>query len=92
MLSTPEDDIAARRADLSLLSETERRIVSLVAAGRTTEQVGDRLYLSPQTVEWSLAKIFRKLGVRSRTELSAALAAAMQDEPGSSSHTKREGT
>ena len=78
MLSTPEDLPAAHRADLSGLSETERRIVSLVAVGRTTAEVGDRLYLSPQTVEWSLARIYRKLGVQSRAELAAVLAAAMQ--------------
>jgi DNA-binding CsgD family transcriptional regulator len=81
MLSTPEDNRSAGRAELSRLSETERRIVSLVAVGRTTNQVGERLFLSPQTVEWSLARIYRKLGVASRSELAAVLAAAMQDEP-----------
>jgi DNA-binding NarL/FixJ family response regulator len=29
------------------------------------------LHLSPRTVEWNLSKIYRKLGVRSRTELAA---------------------
>jgi DNA-binding CsgD family transcriptional regulator len=81
MLSTPEDNRLAGRAELSRLSETERRIVSLVAVGRTTNEVGERLFLSPQTVEWSLARIYRKLGVASRSELAAVLAAAMQDEP-----------
>jgi DNA-binding CsgD family transcriptional regulator len=60
--------------DLSPLSETERRIATLVAVGRTNEEVGDRLFLSPKTVEWSLTKIYRKLRVRSRTELAAKLA------------------
>ena len=63
------------KVDLSQLSETERRIVSLVAVGRTNEEVGERLFLSPKTVEWSLTKIYRKLRVRSRTELAAKLAA-----------------
>jgi DNA-binding CsgD family transcriptional regulator len=61
-------------AELSRLSETERRIVTLVAAGRTNEEVAERLFLSPKTVEWSLTKIYRKLRVRSRTELAARLA------------------
>jgi LuxR family maltose regulon positive regulatory protein len=61
--------------DLSPLSETERRIATLVAVGRTNEEVGERLFLSPKTVEWSLTKIYRKLRVRSRTELAAFLAA-----------------
>ena len=80
MLSTPEDEIAERRADLGRLSETERRIVSLVAAGRTTTQVAERLLLSPQTVEWSLARSYRRLGVASKDELATLLAAAMQGE------------
>jgi DNA-binding CsgD family transcriptional regulator len=61
-------------AELSRLSETERRITALVAVGRTNEEVGERLLLSPMTVEWSLTKIYRKLRVRSRTELAARLA------------------
>lgn len=61
------------KAELSRLSETERRIVSLVAAGRTNAEVGERLFLSPKTVEWSLTKVYRKLRVRSRTELAAKL-------------------
>lgn len=60
--------------ELNRLSETERRIATLVAAGRTNEEVGERLFLSPKTVEWSLTKIYRKLRVRSRTELAARLA------------------
>ena len=67
--------LSGAATDLSRLSETERRIVSLVAVGRTNEEVGERLFLSPKTVEWSLTKIYRKLRVRSRTELAAKLAA-----------------
>jgi DNA-binding CsgD family transcriptional regulator len=77
---------SAARAELSRLSETERRIVSLVAAGRTNEEVGERLFLSPKTVEWSLTKVYRKLRVRSRTELAAKLAAGgnTRETPGES--------
>lgn len=64
------------KGGLSRLSETERRIVGLVAAGHTNEEVAQRLFLSPKTVEWSLTKIYRKLLVRSRTELAAKLAPA----------------
>jgi hypothetical protein len=32
------------------------------------------MWLSPKTIEWNLSKIYRKLGVRSRTELAAKLA------------------
>jgi DNA-binding NarL/FixJ family response regulator len=64
------------RSRLSQLSETERRIAALVAAGHTNEEVAQRLFLSPKTVEWSLTKIYRKLLVRSRTELAVKLAPA----------------
>ena len=52
------------------LTETERRIVALVADGQTNQEIGERLQLRPKTVEWNLTKIYRKLHVRSRTELA----------------------
>ena len=54
------------------LSETERQIVELVVAGRSNKEVASALHLSPKTVEWNLSRIYRKLGVRSRTQLAAA--------------------
>jgi DNA-binding CsgD family transcriptional regulator len=57
------------------LSETERRIVELVIAGRRNREVADELSLSPNTVAWNLSKVYRKLGVTSRTELAAHVAA-----------------
>ena len=58
------------------LSETELRIVELVVAGRRNREVAAELSLSPNTVAWNLSKIYRKLGVGSRTELAAHVAAA----------------
>jgi DNA-binding CsgD family transcriptional regulator len=52
------------------LSATERAIVNLVRVGQTNREVADALHLSPKTVEWNLTRIYRKLGVRSRTELA----------------------
>ena len=62
--------------ELSRLSETERRIVSLVAVGRTNQEIAERLSLSPESVEWSLTKVYRRLEVCSRTELAATLGSA----------------
>ncbi len=56
------------------LSETERRIVELVVAGRRNSDVAAELSLSPNTVAWNLSKVYRKLGIRSRTELAALVA------------------
>jgi DNA-binding CsgD family transcriptional regulator len=63
--------IGGRTASDSELSETERQIVELVVAGRKNREVAAELSLSPNTVAWNLSKIYRKLGVRSRTELAA---------------------
>jgi DNA-binding CsgD family transcriptional regulator len=43
--------------------------------GRTYREVADALFISPKTVQWNLSKVYRKLGVRSRAELAARLAA-----------------
>jgi DNA-binding CsgD family transcriptional regulator len=56
------------------LTGTERRVADLVAAGRTNAEVAAELFMSQRTVESHLSRIYRKLGVRSRTELSRALA------------------
>ena len=49
--------------------------------GRTNREVAATLHLSPRTVEWNLSKVYRKLDVRSRTELAVALAKP-RDSPG----------
>jgi DNA-binding CsgD family transcriptional regulator len=67
--------IGGRTASDGELSETERRIVELVVAGRRNSQVAAELSLSPNTVAWNLSKIYRKLGVGSRTELAARMGA-----------------
>jgi DNA-binding CsgD family transcriptional regulator len=52
------------------LTEVERRIAALVAEGRSNAEVARELVVSRKTVEWNLSNIYRKLGVRSRTELA----------------------
>ena len=52
------------------LTPTELRIAALVGAGRTNSEVASALFLSVRTVESHLGRIYRKLGLRSRTELS----------------------
>jgi DNA-binding CsgD family transcriptional regulator len=55
------------------LSAGERSVAELAAAGRTNREIAAQLYLSPKTVETVLTHVYRKLGVRSRTELSRSL-------------------
>jgi DNA-binding CsgD family transcriptional regulator len=64
--------IGGRKAAREGLSTTETEIVELVVAGRSNKEVAQALHLSPKTVEWNLSKVYRKLGVHSRTELAAA--------------------
>jgi DNA-binding CsgD family transcriptional regulator len=56
------------------LSETERRVAELVASGLSNKEVAAQLYITVRTVEGNLTRIYRKLGVHSRTELAARLA------------------
>ncbi len=56
------------------LTPAERRVVELVAAGRTNRETAQRLFMSVATVEAHLTRIYRKLGIRSRSELARLVA------------------
>ena len=73
--------IGGRRIADGSLTETERRVVVLVAAGRSNGEVARQLALSTKTVEWNLSKAYRKLGVRSRSELAARAAGQIEGIP-----------
>ena len=51
------------------LTPSERRVAELAASGMTNRDVASALFISPKTVETNLARIYRKLGIRSRAEL-----------------------
>lgn len=52
------------------LTATEAHVAGLAAAARTDEEIAAALALSPATLEAHLNEIYRKLAVRSRTELT----------------------
>ena len=56
------------------LSPAELRVVQLVAEGLTNPQIGERLFISPRTVQAHLSHVFAKLAVSSRAELAAQAA------------------
>ena len=55
----------------SLLSRREREVAQLVTRGLSSREIADRLVLSERTVETHIQRIFRKLEVRSRAQLTA---------------------
>ena len=50
------------------LTEREMEILQLLSDGQTAREIGDRLALSPRTVEGHVGKILRKVGARNRVE------------------------
>ena len=64
-----------RRGSADRLTPTELQIAELAVAGLRNTEIAARLFLSGKTVEANLSRIYRKLGVRSRTELAARMPA-----------------
>ncbi|WP_232075825.1 response regulator transcription factor [Phytohabitans suffuscus] len=63
----------ALRAARPALTERERQIARLAAAGVASKQIADQLFLSTRTIENHLQRVYGKLGVTSRSELAHAL-------------------
>ena len=65
------------------LTPQELRVATMISEGATNREAGAALFLSPKTIEAHLSRIYRKLAIRSRTELAALLAreGALDREP-----------
>ncbi|WP_426997555.1 AAA family ATPase [Pseudarthrobacter sp. N5] len=66
-----ESSSAPRNPALMLLTDHERSLAQMVARGRRNKEIAASLYVSVRTVEVRLTGIYRKLGVQSRSQLSA---------------------
>jgi DNA-binding CsgD family transcriptional regulator len=69
-LHTP---VLARGTGVEPLTPREREVALLAAVGHSSRDIGERLHLSTRTVDTHLARVYRKLGITSRTELAPAL-------------------
>ena len=65
--------ITGRRPSAGRLTDVERRVAGLAAAGFRNREIAQQLYMSVRTVEGHLSDVYAKLGIRSRTELVTTL-------------------
>lgn len=81
VLSAPAAAVGQESA--TSLSALESQLVDLVATGMTNQSVADRLYVSKRTLEVRLTALYRKFGVRGKSDLLQRLnAAAPRDRSG----------
>ena len=69
-----ERRLGGRRAANDTLTPTEQRVAELAAEGLRNAEIAARLFVTPKTVEAALSRVYRKFGIRSRTELAHRLA------------------
>jgi len=70
-------ETARRRGDPSIVDELtaqELRVALFVAQGASNREAASALFLSTKTIEFHLGSVYRKLGIRSRTELARRFA------------------
>jgi DNA-binding CsgD family transcriptional regulator len=65
-----EADRVSLHPTTSELTATEGRVAELVGSGRSNQETAAELFMSVRTVEAKLTRIYRKLSVRTRTELA----------------------
>lgn len=70
--------VGPRRRAPDELTATELRVAQLAATGLTNRAIAQTAFMSEKTVEAHVARIYHKLGIRSRAELGAQMA----DKPG----------
>lgn len=75
-LPDPADSVltAAREHHVQLTAQ-EQAVAELVAGGSTNKEAARTLFLAEKTVQYHLTRLYRKMGIRSRSELAAAFRA-----------------
>ena len=70
-----------RETSLPKITERQRQVVELIAAGCSNEEVGERLGISPRTAKAHSDVLRQKLGVPRRRQIPAAYRAMTGDDP-----------
>lgn len=65
--------IRLERKGVQALTPAELRVARMAALGMTNRDIAQALFAVPKTIEWHLGQTYRKLGVRSRSELPVVL-------------------
>jgi DNA-binding CsgD family transcriptional regulator len=78
IIRTTSDELARARHDdpLAALTTQQRDIARLVAAGYTSTEIGELLHLSRKTIDFHVANVVMRLGIRTRREIGRVLAPA----------------
>jgi DNA-binding CsgD family transcriptional regulator len=63
------------------LTVSERRVAEFVAQGMSNREIATAAFISPKTVEANLARVYRKLGIRSRAQLAVHIALQTAGSP-----------
>jgi DNA-binding CsgD family transcriptional regulator len=73
LLATGARPRRVRLDGVEALTVSERRVARMAANGRSNPEIAQALFVTRKTVEKQLAGVYRKLGIRSRSELAAQL-------------------
>jgi DNA-binding CsgD family transcriptional regulator len=71
--SNPANQTRLLGMGLEAFTDTEQALAELVIQGLTNREAAARMFLSPHTIDFHLRKLYQKLGVRSRVELTRTL-------------------
>jgi DNA-binding CsgD family transcriptional regulator len=75
---TPASREHVGRPPHELLTAQELQVAVAVAEGASNKEAAAALFLSPKTIEFHLGQIYRKLGIRSRTQLARMMLAGTE--------------
>jgi DNA-binding CsgD family transcriptional regulator len=74
-------ELATERRGTSLITERQREVVALIAAGCSNDEVGARLGISPRTAKAHCDVLRQKLGVKRRRQIPIAFRLLTGEDP-----------